>query len=272
MSKNTFSVSVRIRNVARKILPKPLKDWLNAHVINPGGSASSDYHVLGAGPVPDLSRGWQDPSVGEKQYAAFKPVMDEMYHGRPREDFTALAAAIKMTGLLNPRIIEVGSGNGWNSEVISYLTGITFSYCGIDISQRMAAIGRKVYPGREFLIGDATSLPVRDQSCDILLSGTVLMHLPRYKEAIAESFRVSRRWCIFHTVPVMKNRQTTLLEKRAYGQPAVEVIFNEAEFVRSLEESGFSIKGVIDSLPYDLDDVLGEPTVTKTFICEVRRI
>lgn len=239
-------------------------------------AASSDYRILSGKTgsttaISDKSAGWQDPSVAEKQYAAFKPLLEEMRNGRPREDFSALASAVRTTGLGHPSIIEVGCGNGWNSEVISFLLKIPIDYCGIDISQTMTSKGRKIYPGRAFLLGDATSLPVKDQSCDILLSGTVLMHLPGYAEAVRESFRVTRRWCIFHTVPVMKSRETTMLEKKAYGQPTIEVIFNEKEFIRLVEACGFAVREVIDSLPYDLSDVLGEPTITRTFICEARR-
>jgi len=55
------------------------------------------------------------------------------------------------------------------------------------------------------------------------------MHVLEYRQAIAESVRVTRKWCIFHTVPVMLYRSTTLLQKRAYGEPVVEIIFNQAE-------------------------------------------
>jgi hypothetical protein len=69
----------------------------------------------------------------------------------------------------------------------------------------------------------------------------------------------------------MKNRETTRLEKKAYGQPTVEIIFNEPEFVKLLEDSGFIIVNVIESIPYDLKGLLGEQTVTKTYVCEVKR-
>lgn len=276
MSGNTLSA--RIVPFIKKTLPRPLRDRLKA-VLDKyyyKEAASSDYRILpgetgSAAAIGDKSAGWQEPSVAEKQYAAFKPLLEEMRHGRPREDFTALASAVRTTGLSHPSIIEVGCGNGWNSEVISFLLKIPIDYCGIDISQTMTLKGKKIYPGREFLLGDATSLPVKDQSCDILLSGTVLMHLLGYEDAVRESFRVTRRWCIFHTVPLMNRRETTMLEKRAYGQPAIEIIFNEKEFIRLVEACGFVVREVIDSLPYDLSDVLGEPTFTRTFICEARR-
>ena len=266
------NVGPRIRKLGSRILPQFLKGWIYARVIHPAEATSSDYKIVENDAAQERSRGWQNPTVGEKQYQAFQPLLDEMRNGRPREDFAALAFAVKKTGLMNPTIIEVGCGNGWNSEVISFLLNIPICYCGIDISPKMASLGRQIYPDREFLLGTATSLPIKDQSCDILLSGTVLMHLIGYREAIRERRRVSRHWCIFHTVPLMKKRETTRMEKKAYGQPTVEIIFNETEFIRILDENDFSITAVIDSIPYDLKEVIGERPFTKTFICEVKRI
>jgi hypothetical protein len=41
----------------------------------------------------------------------------------------------------------------------------------------MFRLGQKLYPERPFAASDATALPLRTASCDILLSGTVLMHV-----------------------------------------------------------------------------------------------
>ena len=95
------------------------------------------------------------------------------------------------------------------------------------------------------------------------------MHLMSYQKAVEESRRVSRRWCIFHTVPLLQTRETTVLRKDAYGQPTLEIIFNNAELHAIFTANGLRVRAAIDSLPYDLEPVLGEPTVTKTFVCEI---
>ena len=81
--------------------------------------ASHDYQII-TGPVSrDLLDGWQDSSLPERQRRAFVPIMKDLEAGRPREDFRALAEAVRRTGLKNPRIIEAGCGHGWNSEVLA---------------------------------------------------------------------------------------------------------------------------------------------------------
>lgn len=148
-------------------------------------------------------------------------------------------------------------------------------YVGVDYSASMTFLGRHTYPNLSFAIGDACCLPLEDGCClpledgccDILLSGNSLMHIPQYQVAIAESTRVSRAYCIFHTVPVMAQRPTTLLTKKAYGQPVVEVIFNQSELETLLAEQGLDIVQRFQSIPYDVSAVVKEQTWTLTYLC-----
>jgi hypothetical protein len=95
------------------------------------------------------------------------------------------------------------------------------------------------------------------------------MHLLGYKRAIVESIRVARHWCIFHTIPILTGRETTVLRKNAYGQDTIEMVFNEDEFYQLVAHGGLAIRHELDNIPYDLAFVLGESTVTKTYVCEV---
>jgi ubiquinone/menaquinone biosynthesis C-methylase UbiE len=193
-----------------------------------------------------------------------------MHAGNPRLDFTVAAQALLMTGLDSSTLLEVGCGSGYYSEVLPLLSGRTVQYTGLDYSPAMVDVARENYPGSEFVVGDATALPFAENSFDIVMNGVSLMHILGYKDAIAESGRVARKWCIFHTVPLLVSRQTTVLTKNAYGSPTVEVIFNEDELRTLLKENGMNIRHTLESIPYDLSDVLGERTVTQTFVCEVQ--
>jgi SAM-dependent methyltransferase len=217
----------------------------------------------------DALRGWQHPSVAAHQLEAFRPLLHEMYSGRPREDFAALATAVKTTGMVDPLILEVGCGSGWNAEVLRFLLGRPFRYVGLDYSPAMIELGRSQYPTLPFVVGDALSLPVTDAACDIVISGTVLMHLLDYHQAIEETRRVARQYCIFHTVVVMQRRETTFFRKRAYGRPVVEVVFNEQHLIRQFREGRLQVTRVLPSIPYDLSQFLGEPTCTRTYLCRV---
>jgi hypothetical protein len=84
----------------------------------------------------------------------------------------------------------------------------------------------------------------------------------------AREGNVSREWCIFHAVPLIAKRPTTLLHKLAYGQRVVEVIFNQGELEAMLGEHKLAIRAVFDSIAYDVDAVLGEPRWTLTYLCQ----
>lgn len=212
---------------------------------------------------------WHNYSVVERQDAVYRDLIQQMYAGRARQDLAIAAEAVQKTELENPSLLEVGCGSGYYSEILRRLVRGSVRYVGLDYSQTMIHMARERYPERPFVVGDATALPFADGAFDIVLNGVSLMHVLRYQSAITESRRVARRWCIFHTVPLLKRRETTILIKRAYGQPTIEVIFNEAELQRRLERSNLTVRHVLDSIPYDLSALLGEPTVTKTYVCEV---
>jgi ubiquinone/menaquinone biosynthesis C-methylase UbiE len=207
--------------------------------------------------------------MAERQQEAFMPLLQQMRAGKAREDFVALAEAVRLTRAESPLIIEVGCGTGWNSEVLRCLFNRPFRYVGVDYSGAMTSLAKREYPQMPFVVGDATSLPFRDGSCDILLSGTVLMHVLGYQHAVRESRRVPRRWCIFHTIPVAVNRPTTYLRKFAYGNQVVEVVFNQDEFEALLAGNGFVIRHVLKNIPHRyLEDVVREPVTSKTYLCE----
>lgn len=233
-------------------------------------SKRSEYQIIGAEIPTGIEHGWQDPGVASGQQVAFDRLLQKMREGKPRQDFLTLAEAVKKTGLADPLIIEVGCGSGWNSEVMAHLLKRPIRYIGMDYSESMVLLGRQAYPRHPFLVGDATLLPFADRACDILLSGGVLMHLTGYRQAIRESRRVAARWCIFHTIPVLQRRATTVLQKKAYDQSTVvEVIFNEVELFQMIKAEGMKVRLTLDNLAYNLQDVLGEPTAAKTYLCEV---
>jgi SAM-dependent methyltransferase len=257
-------------------LPAPIRGGLRRclwklHLASAPDGSSAHCEVIYTDISTELLRGWKDPSVAAKQQAAFNPVLDALRQGKPREDFTALAAAVERTQIRDPLIVEVGCGSGWNSEVLERLLDRPVRYVGMDYAHTMVALGKRTYTSARFVTGDATALPFHDAACDILLSGTVLMHLLGYRRAIAESRRVSRRWCIFHTVPVVHARPTSRLKKRAYGSPVVEIVFNEQELQELFETNQLALRATFPSIRHAyLDDLLSEPVQAQTYLCEIR--
>jgi ubiquinone/menaquinone biosynthesis C-methylase UbiE len=237
----------------------------------PPMEVSTDYSLLSR-EAAEYGRfnGWYDHGVTECQDAAYSALIEEMYAGQPRQDLIAAANAVRCTEIADPLILEVGCGSGYYSEILSYLLDHPVRYIGLDYSPAMLQFALKRYPQYPFVLGDAIALPFADGTLDIVMNGVSLMHIVHYEAAIAEARRVAQNWCIFHTVPILRDGKTTFLQKRAYGETAVEVIFNEVELHQLLEQRGLLVRHVLESVPYDLKGVVGEPTVSKTYVCEVR--
>ena len=205
--------------------------------------------------------------MAAKQDAAYRRLLDAMHAGEPRHDLKIAAEAVRSTGMHNPELLEIGCGSGYYSEVLPHLLGEPLRYSGLDYSDAMIGLARAHYPEIPFVVGDAADLPFEDGSFDIVMNGAALMHIVRYEQAIAESSRVTRGWCIFHTVTVHQERPTTFLKKNAYGAPTAEVSFNEGDLLRLFAANGLALHKVFDSIAYDLHEHLGEPTTSKTFVC-----
>jgi len=251
-------------------------NWLLDHLLSgvrksePPTRASADYSLLSRESAEQGSYdGWHDQCVTERQDAAYRELIQEMYAGQPRQDFLVATEAVRYTGMDDPLILEVGCGSGYYSEILSYLLNRSVRYVGLDYAAAMLELARKRYPEQAFVLADGVALPFAEGTLDIVLNGVSLMHILSYETAIAEARRVAAHWCIFHTVQVARELQTTFMCKKAYGEKTVEVIINEGELHHLLEKNGLTVRHILQSIPYDLDCVLGESTESRTYVCEI---
>ena len=232
--------------------------------------ASTDYRVLGG---PDQARamlnssgGWLSARTVARQERAYQALIAAMKRGQPRLDFSVAAESVAATGIVSPRLLEVGCGSGYYSEVFATLVPGGVSYTGSDYSEAMIARARAHYPSTTFEVADATRLPWSDAAFDIVFNGVSLMHIIDYQLAIREAARVALRYCVFHSVPVFHDHPTMFLRKYAYGAPVVEAVFSKQELLNLCREAGLRLVREWPCIPYDVYDIAGRHSRTETYL------
>ena len=256
-----------IRQVGKRVVKAtPI---LRRHILT-----STDYRVLSgveeARRLSMSSRGWLAARTVMRQERAYQGLIAAMKRGEPRLDFKVAAEAVAATGIVHPRLLEVGCGSGYYSEVLATLLPDGVQYTGIDYSEAMIARARAHYPSTAFEVADATRLPYAADASDIVFNGVSLMHIVDYQAAIREAVRVAAHSCIFHTVPVFENHQTTFLTKYAYGAPVAEVVFGKQELLSLCEEAGLRLEREWACIPYDVSEVTGHHSTTETYLFSKR--
>lgn len=231
---------------------------------------STDYRVLGgveeAHTAAASSGGWLAARTVARQERAYQGLIAAMKRGEPRLDLRVAAEAIAATGISHPRLLDVGCGSGYYSEVFATLLPGGVDYTGVDYSDAMIERARARYPSAAFEIADATRLPYADGAFDIVFNGVSLMHIIDYPAAIREAARVAARYCVFHSVPVFDDHRTTFLSKYAYGAPVVEVVFDKQELMSLCQSAGLRLEHEWPGIAYDVAGATGQHSSTATYL------
>lgn len=203
-----------------------------------------------------------------RQDRAWQPIIAAAKKGKCREDVAALYDALDSLTIPPTTLLEAGCGGGYNSEIIMSRFA-DLDYTGLDVSEAMIAIAEEHYPDRAFILGSSYDLPLDDSSCDVVVDGVALIHMTQWPRAVAEYARVARKSVVLHGLTLTDEVPTTLFAKYAYGQPALELVFNRSEVLACCTSSGLALTKTLGGLDYDLEQYLGIPSVSETWVLDV---
>jgi len=114
------------------------------------------------------------------------------------ESFAGVANPFSMRPLTKgERVVDVGSGAGFDSFVAAHQVGTTGKVIGVDMTEEMLAKSRSTVKklelnNVEFREGFAELLPVEDGWADVVISNGVINLCANKKKAFSEIFRVLR--------------------------------------------------------------------------------
>lgn len=100
-------------------------------------------------------------------------------------------ARMSELGVSGGRSLEIGCGYG---RLSAYIAEYFEEHSAIDINRWALSRARQCYPNISFVQGSATALPFADQTFDVVVSWTVLQHLPNHLvgKALSELIRVAK--------------------------------------------------------------------------------
>ncbi len=106
---------------------------------------------------------------------------------------------VRLIRILKPlsvsSILDVGAGEGFTLARLER-EGIGERREGVEILDSALALGKKFHPHIKLVKGSIYELPYKDNSWDLVLCTEVLEHLEDPEKALAELFRVSKKYIL----------------------------------------------------------------------------
>lgn len=142
------------------------------------------------------------------------------------------------------RVLEMGCGNGRGMGLIlEHFHPARVD--GFDLDPEMVALARRRLAGdprTSLWVGDATALPVADGVYDAVFDFGIIHHVPRWRQAVAQGWRVLRPGGRFHLFEVYAPFIHHPVWRRLLDHPRDER-FDHAGLGQALMEQGFDIVG-----------------------------
>lgn len=181
--------------------------------------------------MKDLSRNYAASNLAQKQRDVVNEQLVRLRSGDPFSYFEVVgkAASEICQTLDSVRLLDVGCGTAYYSEVLEVLKPGWADYTGADYSEGMLELAAQYYPNLTLSQADIYNLPFPDQSFDVVLSGACITHIYDWRRAVSELERVTGRFLLLHRNSM---RDVTVLELfRAYGTELFHWFFNESELL-----------------------------------------
>jgi SAM-dependent methyltransferase len=137
-------------------------------------------------------------------------------------------------------VLEAGCGEGYGADLIADVAGRVI---GLDYDEATVAHVRARYPRVEMLHGNLATLPLADESVDVVVNFQVIEHLWDQGQFVGECFRVLRTGGVL--LMSTPNRLTFSPGRDTPINPFHTRELNGAELTDLLTSQGFSVEAML---------------------------
>lgn len=152
------------------------------------------------------------------------------------------------------KVLEIGCGSGYGATLIDKYFAPK-EIIGIDMDEKMIRLANKQkLPNTSFKVGNATKLNFKNSSFDGIFIFVVLHHIPNWKKALDEFYRVLKKGGQIFIEDASYETFSTPIGRliKIFTDHPYDSMYKRDEFFNYLEELGFrTIKKQVYK-PYDL--------------------
>jgi ubiquinone/menaquinone biosynthesis C-methylase UbiE len=229
---------------------------------------AAKWQFLRAGRSPDDIK-WLFDNKRDRQDALLQSIMGVYKPDRSRaEHYYRYVLAAELVSINSPRVLDIASGTGYGSDVISSrLQNCT--YIGCEISSEAVEYAIRNYRDGGYIRADARSMPFRSGSIDVIVSFETMEHIPDLESYLSELQRVSNdSGEIFVSVP-FKEELNPNREQNSKQYPHIHR-FNYDKFNTILSE--FFLDSKIEYYSQELPSEIHSPESAEIPLAGISKI
>jgi len=164
-------------------------------------------------------------------------------------------------------VLDLGSGAGFDCFLASNIVGPSGLVIGVDMTIEMIARARENalkggYKNVEFRLGEIESLPVEDNTIDIIISNCVINLVPNKGKAFKEAFRVLKPGgrLMVSDIVLQKKLPDFVLESIVAYVGCIAGASTKTGYLDAIRSAGFENVTVMEESVFPLDCMTNDPT------------
>lgn len=164
-------------------------------------------------------------------------------------------------------VLDLGSGAGFDCFLAANIVGQTGKVVGVDMTPEMIEKARQNadragYENVEFRLGEIESLPVADNSIDIVISNCVINLSPDKDRVFEEAYRVLRPGgrMMISDIVITEELPDFIEESVEAYVGCISGAMLRDDYLASIEAAGFRNIRVVDETLFPFDFLVNDPT------------